>query len=280
MNTLRALGYLRPLNRSTTEHLFLGSDGHSYTVDVDETWGDEPSILRALGSRLCQSVGIETVAPALLTIDPEIFRSGAVTSSGAGDVFLAMRYPVDPATTAIYDFLPDGLLPRVENRGDFWKLIPIDLWFGNLRASKGLFYRKVPRLQSYRSTIVFRTTPDRELPGEPRPDAKELPLLALRHYCGGGGYESAERTAAQLFAMTVADLEGLLDDIPGNPISRSAATASSVAKDLVAARDALFRDFSARLQELQHRVSAAENERKGPSTAVPRALDQTLGAIA
>ncbi len=83
MNTLRALGYLRPLNRSTTEHLFLGSDGHSYTVNVDETWGDESSILCALGSRLCQSAGIDTVAPTLLTIDSEILRNGAGKSYGA-----------------------------------------------------------------------------------------------------------------------------------------------------------------------------------------------------
>jgi hypothetical protein len=278
MNTLRALGYLRPLNRRTTEHLFLGSDGHSYTVNVDETWGDDPSILRALGSRLCQSAGIDTVAPALLTIDPDILRSGAVSSSIAGDIFLARRYPVDPATTAVYDFLPDGLLQRVENRGDFWKLIPIDLWLGNLRASKTVFFREIPGGQSYRSAIVFRTTPDRELRGEPRSDHEGLPLLAVRHYCGTGGFESAHKTVAQLFAMTVADLEGLLYDLPGYAIDRCGTTTTSIASDLVAARDSLFRDFYAKLQALQHRVNAAESERRGPHTAVSTALNQTLGA--
>lgn len=286
MNTLRALSYLRPLNRQTSEHLFLASDGNSYAVDLDDTWGNESSMLNALGGRLCQFAGIETGAPALLRVDLDALTTTmAVTTSCAGGVFLGKRYPVDPATSAIYDFIPDSLLPKVENRGDFWKLIPIDMWLGNLQASKVLFYRTVPQLQSYRSAIVFRSATESILQRQPCRAAKTPPLLAVRHYCGGGGSENAERTAAQLFAMNASDLEGLLEDLPGDPIERRVAMAGSVAKVLVAARDTLFRDFSAKLREMQHRVDSAENDRKGPHTEVTCAdvagsLNGTLGATA
>ena len=285
MNTLQALSYLRPLKRQTSEHVFLASDGNSYAVDLDETWGNESSMLNALGGRLCQFAGIETGAPALLNVDPEALKTMAITPYYAGGVFLGKRFPVDPATSAIYDFFPDSLLPMVENRGDFWKLIPIDLWFGNPQASKVLFYRTVPQLQSYRGAIVFRSATESILQRQPCRAAQKLPLLAVRHYCGAGGYESAERTAAQLFAMNASDLEGLLDDLPGNPIERCVAMTGSVAKVLVATRDTMFRDFSAKLREMQHRVDAAENDRKGPHSEVACAdvagsLNRTLGVSA
>lgn len=103
------------------------------------------------------------------------------------------RLEVDPATSAIYDFIPDSLLPKVENRADFWKLIPIDVWLGNLYASRVLFYRTVPQMHSYRGAIVFRSPSESVLQRRSCRTAMTLPILAVRHYCGGGGYESAER---------------------------------------------------------------------------------------
>lgn len=286
MNTLQATNYLRPLNRRTAEHLILATDGNCYSVDFDEKWGSESTLLNALGSRLCQVLEIEAAGPVLIRINPEVLELGVRgTPPDAEGVFLGKRYPVDPAASAIYDFIPDSLLPKVENRGDFWKLIPIDLWLGNPQASRALFYRTVPQMQLFRSAIVFRTFNESVLQLRPCRTPIKLPLHGVRHYCDVGGSENAERTATQLFAMNASEIEGLLDGLPGDPIDRRVAIAGSVAKALVAARDTRFSDYSAKLLDLQHRVDSAGNDRKPPHTEVAcadvaGALNEKLSTIA
>lgn len=286
MKTLQATGYLRPLNRRTSEHLILGSDGNCYSVDLDAQWGSESSLLNVLGSRLCQTFGIEAAAPVLLKIDPEVSAQGmpGVPSAKEG-VFVGKRYPVNPATTAIYDFLPDILLPKVQNRCDFWKLIPIDLWLGNPQASKVLFYRVGTGLNSYRGTTAFRSAPASDENRRTSALPKELPLLSTRHYCGGDGYEDAERTVARLLLMTAFDMEGLFDCLADEGLALVAPAIRQLGQRLLEERGVIFRQFPAMLRATKSRVDAAENDRKGPSTGTACAelvggIDHSLGATA
>lgn len=286
MNNLRATGYLRPLNRQSSEHLILGADGNIHSVDLQTQWGTRTTILNALGSRLCRIVGIETANPVLLNIGPEILKlaiNGAPRDPGG--TFVGTRYPVNPLATAVYDFLPNSVLRQVDNLVDFWRLIPIDLWLGNQKASRVLFHRPSPPSPMYRSTIVFRSAPEPIHPPKVRAVGSDLPTLALGHYGGSSGSSDAEAVAARLLAMTSSDLAELLDDLGGNSHEPWVKTIGVVAEDLVSARDTIFRDFAVKLRTFQNRVDAASNDRKPPRAEVTcgdlkGVFDQTLGATA
>jgi len=270
MNTLRATRYLRPLNRhQASEHFIVASDGHCYSVNLEERWGTESSILNAVGSCLCQVAEIETAAPAILNVDADLIALGmSGGTTDLGGAYLGKRYPVDPETTAIYDFLPDILLAKVKTRADFWKMISIDLWLGNPRASKALFYREAPESQSFRSTMVFRSARGPIVGCAAGRGKAELPSLTIGHYCGNGGSATAERVAAMLVAMNSTDVEALLEDLLGDSIDRFASTIGRVVRDLTAGREAIFMQLPEMSQALQHRVDAVKSGRIGPHTEV------------
>jgi len=51
------------------------------------------------------------------------------------------RYPGDPARTAVYDFLPDALLPQVVNLEDFRAILVFDKWVANADGRQSVFHR-------------------------------------------------------------------------------------------------------------------------------------------
>jgi len=55
------------------------------------------------------------------------------------------RYPGDPAIVAVYDFLPDTLLPGVVNLEDFRAILVFDKWAGNADGRQSVFYRAMVR---------------------------------------------------------------------------------------------------------------------------------------
>jgi hypothetical protein len=55
------------------------------------------------------------------------------------------RYPGDPGRTAVYDFLPDGLLPGVANLEDFRAILVFDKWVANADGRQSVFYRAMVR---------------------------------------------------------------------------------------------------------------------------------------
>jgi hypothetical protein len=55
------------------------------------------------------------------------------------------RYPGDPGRTAVYDFLPDALLPQVVNLEDFRAVLVFDKWTANADGRQSVFYRALVR---------------------------------------------------------------------------------------------------------------------------------------
>ena len=51
------------------------------------------------------------------------------------------RASVDPERVAIYDFLPDTLLGKIENRVDFLGVLVFDKWVGNADSRQSIFFR-------------------------------------------------------------------------------------------------------------------------------------------
>jgi len=55
------------------------------------------------------------------------------------------RYPGNPSRMAVYDFLPDALLPQVVNLADFRAILVFDKWVGNADGRQSVFYRAMVR---------------------------------------------------------------------------------------------------------------------------------------
>ena len=51
------------------------------------------------------------------------------------------RYPGDPATTAVYDFVPDALLAQINNLPDFAGCFVFDKWMANADGRQSVFHR-------------------------------------------------------------------------------------------------------------------------------------------
>ncbi len=51
------------------------------------------------------------------------------------------RFPGDPGRMAVYDFLPDSLLDKVENAGEFPGVLAFDKWTSNEDSRQAIFFR-------------------------------------------------------------------------------------------------------------------------------------------
>jgi hypothetical protein len=63
------------------------------------------------------------------------------------------RVPVNPNTTAIYDFLPDGMFERLENRRHFHGLLVFDQWVSNADTRQAVYFRA--RLKDFLRDTVY-----------------------------------------------------------------------------------------------------------------------------
>ena len=271
----RATSYLRPLNRRQKgEQLVLASDGHTYVVNLDSPGVAKASLMNVIGGELCRLVGIDTAIPSMLTVDPQVLES-ALRINGSfntdmplrSGLYLGIRYPVDPRRESIYDFLPDSVLARVENRDDFWKLLPIDMWLGNSRASKLIYYRlKAHSSREFRATTMFRLEPGLLERPELDPSNRRAPMLTSPHYGGdASGRSITDNVIKRILALTVSDLQNLFCGLPTPIIERNQSFIKEVAQTLLAKRDVRIENVSRILQILELRVGADASRRKPPA---------------
>lgn len=286
MNNRRASDYLRPLNRHSSEHLIKDIQGSIYSVALQEPWGVRSTLLNALGDRLCQTVGIKTATSVLLDIGPEILGlANPDLPPTVGDTFFGYRYPVNPFTTAIYDYLPDPLLRKFQNSADCWRLIPIDLWLMNVRPSKILFHRTSSEDVCYVGSVAFRYEQLRRDRLLARGACEDLPLLSLSHYGGNSSWSDAETVAAYLSELKECEMLEMLSELCGERRALLAPLIEQVANEVLANRQDIFNNFSRKMKELQLRVDATVTECKSPgrvqsSVETMKAFDHTLGATA
>jgi hypothetical protein len=103
-----------------------------------------------LGAHLLTALGIATprvavvtVSPAFLAASPEVYlETGSARAPVPPGWHLGSQFPGDPLTEAVYDYLPDSLLPSVANHPDFLGVLVFDKWCGNADARQAIFLRR------------------------------------------------------------------------------------------------------------------------------------------
>jgi hypothetical protein len=147
---VNAVQFVRKMRGSAKAHLLRGDDGHHYVVKFSNgPQGPRIPVNEWIASHLLRSSGIQTPQPAVIRITPEFLGDNPDVHLGDRDERVAVepglhfgsRYPGDPASTAVYDFLPDSLLAQTANLDQFRAILVFDKWLGNTDARQCVFYR-------------------------------------------------------------------------------------------------------------------------------------------
>lgn len=131
-------------------HLLQADDGHWYVVK----FRNNPQHRRILVNELLSAAFLDYLkiaAPetalihasaAFLEENPEVHLTlGSRAVAVEPGWHFGSRYPGDPTRTAVYDFLPDSLLPKVVNLADFRAILVFDKWVANADGRQSVFYR-------------------------------------------------------------------------------------------------------------------------------------------
>jgi hypothetical protein len=131
-------------------HLLEADDGCWYVVK----FRNNPQHRRILVNELVSSVllgylKVSTPRIALIHVTPEFLEANPEIHLTLGTRRLPVepgwhfgsQYPGDPERVAVYDFLPDSLLPQVANLEDFRAILTFDKWVGNADGRQSVFYR-------------------------------------------------------------------------------------------------------------------------------------------
>ncbi len=82
------------------------------------------------------------LTPEFVADTPELYLSiGPKREPIPPGIHFGSRMAVHPERVAVYDFLPDKLLGKVENRVDFLGTLVFDKWIGNADSRQAVFFR-------------------------------------------------------------------------------------------------------------------------------------------
>jgi hypothetical protein len=144
---LIAVEVIRQMRGETKAQLVRVVNGDAYiTKWADNPWGARVLISEWIGHMLMAHLGLPV--PAIALIDGMV-----VSRSG---IHFGSRYPGDPSTASVYDFLPDRLLSTVAN-GSACAAggVAFDLWVSNADFRQILFYRPNEAVsQDFRGVLI------------------------------------------------------------------------------------------------------------------------------
>ena len=150
-------------------HLIEADDGHFYVVKFrNNPQGRRILVNEWFGSVMLRYLGLACAEPAIIHVPTEFLRDHPETAIQLGGRFIqpdcgwhfGSRYPGHPDRIAVYDFIPDALLERVENLHEFAGMLAFDKWTGNADARQSVFLRArvrdyAPELKAHPLRVGF-----------------------------------------------------------------------------------------------------------------------------
>ena len=83
-----------------------------------------------------------SISPEFLKENPQVsLEMGTHSIPVAAGRHFGSKFPGDPTQLAVYDFLPDVLLQKVNNLSDFRGCLVFDKWAGNADGRQSIFFR-------------------------------------------------------------------------------------------------------------------------------------------
>jgi HipA-like protein len=153
----KALEQIRRMRGGAQSHLMRCNDGYYYVVKFQNNPQHRRILVNEmLGTRLAARLGLPTPAVAIIEVVEELIR---LTPDLAIEyprhrypcqpgLHFGSRFPGDPRHLTLHDFLPDPLLPLVENLHDFAGMLVFDKWTCNTNGRQTLFMQSSQGLSS------------------------------------------------------------------------------------------------------------------------------------
>lgn len=145
-----ATEHIRRMRGGAQSHLMRCEDENFYIVKFQNNpQGTRILVNELLGTRLAARMGVSVAGAAVVEVRSQMVEltEDLVVQLGRGRVpcvaglEFGSQYPGHPATTAVYDFLPDEQLRRVENLPDFCGIFVFDKWTCNTNGRQAIFLR-------------------------------------------------------------------------------------------------------------------------------------------
>ena len=147
---VKARRFIRRMRGGAQAHLLEAEDGHHYVVK----FRNNPQHRRILVNEWISGVFLKylqiasphtdiiDVSRDFLEANPEIgIQLGTRRLEVEPGWHFGSQYPGDPLRLAVYDFLPDALISKVENLAHFLGVYVFDKWMGNADARQSIFFR-------------------------------------------------------------------------------------------------------------------------------------------
>ena len=147
---IRARNLIRKMRGGAQSHLIQGEDNGYYVVKfVNNPQHRRILINEWLSGVFLKYLQVHTPEMALVEITDEFIAAhpdlsvvlGSRREAPVSGLHFGSRTSVDPERVAIYDFLPDTLLGKIENRVDFLGVLVFDKWVGNADSRQSIFFR-------------------------------------------------------------------------------------------------------------------------------------------
>ncbi|MCC6587658.1 MAG: hypothetical protein IT168_13255 [Bryobacterales bacterium] len=147
---VRARQWLRRMRGGAQAHLIEADNGHFYVLKAKNNPQHRRILVNEwIASVLLRFLQIEAapgdiieVSSAFIESNPEFcIQLGSRQIPIEPGWHFGSRFPGDPTTLAVFDFLPDVLLAKVANAYDFLQVYAFDKWVANADARQAIFYR-------------------------------------------------------------------------------------------------------------------------------------------
>jgi hypothetical protein len=147
---IRARKLIRKMRGGAQAHLIEGEDGQFYVVKfVNNPQHRRILINEWLACSFLRYLQIHVPDTAVIDLsvdfisdNPDLYVTlGSRRDHIAPGLHFGSRMAVHPDRVATFDFLPDKLLHKVENRADFLGVLVFDKWIGNADSRQAVFFR-------------------------------------------------------------------------------------------------------------------------------------------
>jgi HipA-like kinase len=152
----------RLMRGGSQAHLVKASDGRVYVAKfAGNPQGNRTLINEWIGHSLFRRLGITTPELRILRLSESLVESAKLTFTVGNrrvpvstGLHLGSQCPADPATTAVFDFLPEKFLPEVINLDDFARAFVADKLLGQTDSRQCIFLRERGHA---RGNLAFRS---------------------------------------------------------------------------------------------------------------------------
>jgi hypothetical protein len=149
---LQTVHPVRRMRGGAQAYLVEASDGRFYVVKFQNNPQHRRILINEiLCASLLQTLGIPAAPGCPILVTPQFcaeFPQVHIKSGGAEHQpaptpgwHFASLFPGDPATMAVYDYIPDRMLRELPDRSPFIAALAFDRWVGNTDSRQTIFFR-------------------------------------------------------------------------------------------------------------------------------------------